>query len=195
MIRRHQNTVSVEKDCCFGSTIPFHQFAKVTQNTGALKHTLYGNIRKKGFLCSQVNHPLSALYVNRSEEIGGEGRKWLLKRVRALAQAAFCGPGSGTLLPPSWFHQALGMRSVYLPQLAHFTPKQDPVTAQPVNWCWGTWRWKLAVLTLAGFNFFLISPRGRVHTASPFSWVNTPSSLSRGGTGYYRCVLCMLPVQ
>lgn len=81
--------------------------------------------KKKGFLCSQVNHPLSAPCTNQGEEIGGEGRKWLLKRVSGQAQAGFCGSGSGTLLPSLWFQRALGMRCVYLPQLAHFTSNRS----------------------------------------------------------------------
>lgn len=52
-----------------------HQLAQVTQNAGALlTHT------ERGFLCSQVNRPLSALFMNRTKEIRGDGRKWLLKR-------------------------------------------------------------------------------------------------------------------
>lgn len=76
---------------------------------------------KKGFLYSQVNHPLSALYMNRDEEIREEGRKWLLKHVSNQAQTGLCGSGCGTLLPSFWFQRALGMRCVYFPQLALFT--------------------------------------------------------------------------
>lgn len=125
-MRRHSK-YSCELCCCLVAGYiwldwPSHQLAEVTQNRGSLKHT---QVKKKDFLCSQVNHPLSAPFMNRGEEIRGEGRKWLLKRVSDQAQAGFCGSGSGTLLPSLWFQRALGIRCVYFPQLAHFTSNRS----------------------------------------------------------------------
>lgn len=103
-----------------------HQSAKVTQNTSSLKYTGWSNGRKKkvSYAARWSIHCQPCAWTG-GEEIGGEGRKWLLKRVSGRAQASFCGAGSGTLLPSFWFQRALGMRCVYLPQLAHFTSNRS----------------------------------------------------------------------
>ncbi|KAM7382486.1 hypothetical protein PAMP_002213 [Pampus punctatissimus] len=73
--------------------------AQVTQNTGSLKFTGWSNGRKKGFLCTQVNRPLSALCMNRGEEIGGEEMKWGAScRKGSLWRGRECWPRSTDVL-------------------------------------------------------------------------------------------------
>lgn len=139
--------------------------------------------------------------MNCGEEIGGEGRKWLLKRVSGQAQAGFCGSGSGTLLPFFLISaRAWGDEVCLPPSAGPLHLEQESVTAQPANWCRGDAALRAAcphpdrlrfLFNLSTHTHTYTCSASQLHLALLANLTLPPPSLSRGGSGYYRCVLCV----